>query len=139
MSKVINISEAVSIGIHSLAVIAGSEGMINGIQVSEITGFSRNHTSKILQILVKHKLLRSERGPKGGFLLNIPASEIKLIDVYRLIEGEFPVASKCMHDRVECPFKVCVFGGITEKLTKEFSDYMNEKTIGDLILTKNDK
>jgi Rrf2 family protein len=139
MSRVINISEAVSIGIHSLAVIAGSEGMINGILISDITGFSRNHTSKVLQILVKHRLLKSERGPKGGFLLNGPATGIKLIDVYRLIEGELPITNKCMHDRLVCPFKECVFGGITEKLTKEFSDYLNEKTIGDLIINKIEK
>ncbi len=137
MSRVINISEAVSIGIHSLAVIAGSDGIINGILVSEITGFSRNHTSKILQILVKHKLLKSGRGPKGGFLLNVPASEIRLIDVYNLIEGEFPTMHKCMHARPECPFKECVFGGIAGKLTEEFRTYLYEKTIGDIILKKN--
>ena len=133
MSKIINISDAVSIAIHSLAIIARNEEIINGEKISDLTGFSRNHTAKIMQILVKHGLLTSERGPKGGFQLNKPATDIFLMEVYQLIEGEFRPDYNCLHDRLSCPFNQCVFGDISQKMAEEFKKYLMSKTINDLI------
>lgn len=43
--------------------------------------------SKILQLLVKHKLLISMKGPNGGFHLSKPAKEITLIEIVEAIDG----------------------------------------------------
>jgi len=67
MNKLINISEATSIAIHSLAIIARKEEMVNAQYLAKVTGFSKNHISKVLQILVKQSFIISTRGPKGGF------------------------------------------------------------------------
>ena len=76
MNKLINISEASSIAIHSLVLIAKLDQHINATQISKLTGFSKNHLSKILQMLVKHGYLKSNRGPKGGFFLIRKPQEI---------------------------------------------------------------
>ena len=44
--------------------------------------------SKILQLLVKGKLLDSTKGPNGGFCLLKPAIDITLIDVIEAIDGK---------------------------------------------------
>lgn len=43
---------------------------------------------KILQNLVKQKILSSTKGPNGGFGLGKPAEEITLYDIVKTIDGE---------------------------------------------------
>lgn len=47
----------------------------------------KHFLSKILQLLVKHKLLVSTKGPSGGFKLSRPPEEITLIEVVKAIDG----------------------------------------------------
>ena len=42
---------------------------------------------KILQSLVKYKLLESSKGPNGGFGLGKPADNIFMIDIVEVIDG----------------------------------------------------
>ncbi len=128
VSRIFNISEAAAIAIHSMAVIARSKRVLNTQQVAEITGFSKNHTAKILQQLVKNNFLHSTRGPGGGFWLGKKADEISLMDIYRLIEGELE-ESECKMDCSNCPFHSCIFGGLDKKFNDEFRVYMNNKKL----------
>lgn len=43
---------------------------------------------KILQNLVKQKVLVSTKGPNGGFSLGKKSSEISLYDIVRIVDGE---------------------------------------------------
>ncbi len=131
MSRIFNISEAATIAIHSMGVIARSEELLNAQQIADITGFSKNHTSKILQQLVKNNFLRSSRGPKGGFLLNRNPNEVSLMEIYRLIEGDIEESACKMHCD-HCPFKSCIFGGLSEKFSREFKDYLTDKKLSTL-------
>ncbi len=51
--------------------------------------------AKVLQRLVERGILRSKRGPSGGFVLGRPASEITVADVVLALEG---------HDELETAF-----------------------------------
>jgi len=44
--------------------------------------------AKTLQQLARNHLLRSAKGPSGGFALRKPARKIRLIDVVRLLDGD---------------------------------------------------
>ena len=70
MSKIINISEAASIAIHSVVAIAKSKVKLNATELAVSTNVSRNHLAKVMQQLTKFGYLSSDRGPKGGFILN---------------------------------------------------------------------
>lgn len=133
MNKIINISEAFSIAAHSMAFIAGQKDRVNGMFIAENLGFSRNHMAKVLKILVKHKFLLSERGPKGGFLINVDPDEVNLLDIYLAIEGSYQDKHVCQHSEDTCPFNECIFGTITDKLSGEFKDYLLKHSIKDLI------
>jgi Rrf2 family protein len=47
---------------------------------------------KIMQYLVKAQILRSKRGPHGGFSLARPLSKITMLDVIEAIEGPMNVS-----------------------------------------------
>lgn len=131
MNKLINISEASSIAIHSLSLIAKLDKSINATQIAEFTGFSKNHLSKILQILVKKGYLSSIRGPKGGFKLIKDASEITLLEIYELIEGKPSHQFHLDHSNV-CPFQDCIFGDIIDEMSNYFIKAFSNRTIADV-------
>jgi Rrf2 family protein len=131
MNKLINISEATSIAIHSLSLIAKIEKSINATQIAEFTGFSKNHLSKVLQLLVKQGYLVSSRGPKGGFTLAKEAKEISLLDIYELIEGKFSDAY-CLEHSPICPFQDCIYGDIIQEISEFFIKSFSKRSIEDI-------
>lgn len=132
MSKIITLSEASSIAIHAMVLIARSEVNLNVNKIAELTGASRNHLAKVMQRLVKDKFVKSTRGPLGGFILIKPASDISMLDIYQSIEGEI-LQAPCPLDRPVCPFTKCLMGGIIFDLTKQFSDYLRNQKLADYI------
>ena len=100
MSRIFSLSEAASIALHSMVLIARSTNGINVVKITEVTGFSKNHIAKVLQRLVKADMLRSVRGPAGGFYLKKEAVEITFLDIYEAIEG--PKCLKSEYDDIDC-------------------------------------
>ncbi len=133
MNKLMNISEAASIALHSMLIISQSDKMINANIIADNMHFSKNHLSKILQILVKYDYLNSIRGPKGGFTLKKSADAISLLEIYEIFEGKIDTEHCALHNDIVCPFASCIFGGLTTKFSKEFEHYLKNKTIADLI------
>lgn len=128
MSKIFSLSEASSIAIHSMVLIARSENGINAVKIAEFTGFSRNHIAKILQRLVKNDMLKSVRGPSGGFSMKRSPAEINLLDIYEAIEGPI-VESDCPILNEVCNFDRCIFENVVNKMTREFRKFLKEQTL----------
>ena len=63
-------------------------------QIARLEGISPANAGKLLWILSKAGLVQSTRGTKGGYCLARPASEIRLNQVIRVLEGE-PAESHC--------------------------------------------
>jgi len=114
MECMLRISDAVAIGLHAMARLAGAtEGepvsacrMASDLQVSEA------HLSKVLQRLGRRGLVLSKRGPGGGFVLGRDAHSITLEDVYDAVEGPLPT-DHCLLGRVECALhQDCLLGDL---------------------------
>ncbi|TVQ89057.1 MAG: Rrf2 family transcriptional regulator [Bacteroidetes bacterium] len=128
MAKIVHLSEAASLAIHAMVLIAKSDTHINVNILAQEMGASRNHLAKVLQQLVKHNFLKSVRGPSGGFVLNIEPSEITILDIYQAIEGKIETPN-CPLDRQICPFEKCLMGGMVSKVTNQFKEYFEEQTL----------
>lgn len=135
MGKVINISEAASLAIHCLALIADTHEPVNAGNMAKRLGASRNHMAKVLQQLVKHNYLTSIRGPSGGFIVKTSPENITLLEIYELMEGSLDVDYCKVHDN-DCPFSECVYGDIREKLTREFKEFFQQRKVSDIIKIK---
>ncbi|MDY0104351.1 MAG: Rrf2 family transcriptional regulator [Lentimicrobium sp.] len=134
MAKVVHISEAASLAIHSMAMVAGSNEILNVTRIAELTHSSRNHLAKVMQTLVKNNLLDSTRGPKGGFVIKGDPSQITLLQIYEMFEGTLE-HHYCGIEEEKCPFKSCVFGNLANKFSFEFSEYLKNTTLSALIKT----
>jgi Rrf2 family protein len=132
MSRIITLSEAASIAIHAMVLIARAEKNLNVNKIAEMTGASRNHLAKVMQRLVKDKYVKSTRGPLGGFVLLKPANEISILDIYESIEGEV-VQTACPLERPVCAFDKCIMGGIMFELTGQFKHYMKKNKLSDFV------
>ncbi len=134
MAKIINISEAVTIALHSVILIAKKNGQqVNVNYIANATESSKFHIAKVLQKLVKDGFLGSNRGPSGGFYLIDEPKEVTLLQIYESVEGRI-VVSKCPMGKETCPLGTCVFEDMTMKMTKEFRDYLDSKTLADYMI-----
>lgn len=132
MSKIFSLSEAGSIAIHSMVLIAKADSKLNVIKIAERTGSSKHHVAKVLQRLVKDDFLTSNRGPHGGFELKKSADEINLLSVYESIEGKIEI-TKCPMDHQICPFDKCILGNVIGVMTQNFIDYMSSQILSDYL------
>ncbi|MBN2615940.1 MAG: Rrf2 family transcriptional regulator [Bacteroidales bacterium] len=130
MAKIVNISEAVSIALHSMVIIAkqGKQVKVNVNLLADKTGSSRFHISKVMQKLVKDGYLLSNRGPSGGFFLAKDPSEISFLQLYESIEGKMEL-NDCPINHAVCPFKSCIFEDVTVKMTRDFYNHMKERKL----------
>ncbi len=128
MARIFSLSEAASIAIHSMVLIAKSDQLVNVLQIADATGSSKHHVAKVLQRLVKDGYLNSNRGPSGGFTLKKDAKEINLLQIYEAIEGKIEI-TPCPVDNDICPFDKCLMGGVIGKMTKSFRDYLESSTV----------
>lgn len=128
MAKIFSLSEAASIAIHSMVLIARSEKMMNVVKIAERTGSSKHHVAKVLQRLVKEDYLSSVRGPHGGFKLLKAPEDITLLEIYETIEGHLNV-SECPMENPICPFEKCILGNVVSDMTAKFREYLSENTL----------
>ncbi len=132
MSKIVSLTEAASIALHGMIIVAKAEKMANVIHIAELTGSSRHHVAKIFQRLVKDNFLESHRGPTGGFTLKRNPAEITLLAIYESIEGKVEI-SNCPLDKTICPFGKCIMDNVTRKMTIDFKKHLEAHTLADYL------
>jgi Rrf2 family protein len=84
-------------GLRCLLQLALAESKGESLTLAQIArreGISAANAGKLMWILSKAGLVQSQRGTKGGYNLARPASEIRLNQVIRVLEGG-PVDSHC--------------------------------------------
>ena len=124
MSTMLKISEAASLALHSMVALAADpdESIANRELASRLHA-SEAHLSKVLQRLAKSGLVRSIRGPNGGFMLGKPPDEISLLDVYESIDGRL-VPSGCLFNAPIWDGGNCILGGLLEVVDKQTREYL---------------
>lgn len=123
MPCALRISEAASIALHAMALIAGRpDERVSTRTIALKLKASEAHVSKVMQRLVRAKLVSSCSGPGGGFGLGHGTEKITLYDVFRAMG--IPSYSDCLFDSSICRKNKCVFGGILPRINKTVIDYL---------------
>lgn len=132
MPKLVNFPEAASLAIHAAVILAGRrDGWVSARELSKRLDASKAHLAKVMQRLVHCGLVHSTRGPKGGFALAKPPSQVTLLEVYEAVEGTVQPAG-CVFGTPVCGRKSCVFRGVTEELDARLRTYLAGATLEDL-------
>jgi len=93
---------AVRVMIHLAGLPLGST--VQQSVLSRATDVSGHFLSKVLQQLVRSRLIRSQRGSGGGFALAVPAAGVSLLDVVEAIEGPVRL-NQCLMEGPSCDRK----------------------------------
>ncbi len=128
MSRILTLSEAASIAIHGMILVARSDKLMNVNHIAELTSSSRHHVAKVFQRLVKEGFIVSNRGPNGGFSLKMDPAAVSFLDIYEAIEGKIQI-TKCPLDKPICPFEKCIFQNVIRDITLEFRKYLETQTL----------
>ena len=89
---------------------------------------------QVMPVLRAAGLVRSERGPHGGYRLNKPPAEITLERVVRLFEGQLaPIGCATRHEPEPCPMAIgCSLQATWEELRDETISLLGRYTFADL-------
>jgi Rrf2 family protein len=84
----VRIPATVDYAIRAMAELAAAGGgPVKAEQIAEAQGISVKFLQGILTDLRRGRLVTSQRGPEGGFLLARPADTISLADIFRVVDG----------------------------------------------------
>ena len=106
-------------------------------EISEEYKIPRSFLAKILQKLVKAKIVRSYRGVKGGFSLARQSKDISVLDVLEAIEGKLAM-NICLADKKKCDFsRNCPIHSVWASVQSKVVEVLKKSNFEDLSRHKN--
>jgi Rrf2 family protein len=119
MVGILNISEGSTIALHATMLLSRQEaGPLTTMEAAQTLKVSAAHLSKVFQRLTKAGIVRAVRGPKGGYLINRPMSEIKLRDIFEAIEGPMKL-KPCLLKEPHCGIQGCMLGSLLNDINQQ--------------------
>jgi Rrf2 family protein len=108
MQHVLRISRKIDYGLRAMIYLASipQGAVVPFREVGRQMDVPEDFLAKILKTLVDQGLVRSTRGPHGGYALARPATDISFLDVIEAVEG--PVAlNVCLDGEDACGHSTC--------------------------------
>lgn len=101
--------------------------------LAERQGLSRKYLHALLTALKSAGLVRSLRGPGGGFILARPPAQIKLSEILHAAEGPLSLVD-CVADRRACNrSKRCPARRVWRDLSGAVEDVLDNVTLEDMV------
>ena len=116
-----------------LAINSGNENKTGIRKISGELDIPAPFLAKILQVLAKHKLLFSSKGPNGGFSLGRSSNKITLYEIVTVIDGN-DIFDKCLISMRSCHEEniPCPLHKKYEPIRKEIKQLFQQQDIGNL-------
>lgn len=94
---------------------------------------SQRYLEQIFHKLLKARLLKSKRGPCGGYTLARATSEISVLDIINATQGPIVPVACLNEEKRNCQvFPVCVTWHVWKETQKRLIDYLDSVSIADL-------
>ncbi|HNR41290.1 MAG TPA: Rrf2 family transcriptional regulator [Bacteroidales bacterium] len=134
------LSNSCRYGIRAVIYLASKDGRNNKIgirQISEDLKLPTPYLAKILQNLVRHRILSSTKGPNGGFSLLKKPESITLLDIVRIIDGEELLTNCIIHNgscnSVKKSMKPCPVHDDFTRIRTDLINMFKGKTIAEIV------
>jgi len=132
---IMQVSRKVDYALRAVIHLADAEESERICSVGEISTrerIPRQFLEKIVQELIHKGLVRSRRGPRGGYVLARPADKMTFRDVIEAVEG--PIAlNNCTGDHADCSLiGACGMERIWREGQRRMMDLFDKTTIADV-------
>ena len=101
---ILQVSRKIDYALRAVIHLAGDEASERPCSVAEIAArerVPRQFLEKIIQELIHKGLVRSRRGPRGGYVLARPADQVTFRDVIEAVEGPISL-NACVGEHASC-------------------------------------
>lgn len=122
-------------GLRTLMDIAvhQANGPVNLNDIAERQGISAKYLWQIVNLLKTAGFVRGTRGPKGGYVLVRPPSEITLLDVIQVLEGPVTLV-ECVDDPDLCSrVGDCVAHSVWTEVSLAIRDALRKVTLSEIL------
>jgi len=118
----------------------GGESLVTLRDVAQRQEISVKYLEQIVSVLSKAGLVRSSRGPQGGYSLSRPAEEYTVGDILRLTEGDLAPVSCLEGEENQCSrCDRCGTLGFWNGLYAVVNQYIDRFTLADLVDSRKEK
>jgi Rrf2 family protein len=89
MEVVMNISKEVEYGLLAVAYVAknSKDGLVKAPSISKEYGIPEIYLFRIMRKLVEVNILKSKRGPGGGYVMAKPTNDISILEIIEAVDG----------------------------------------------------
>jgi len=131
----LQVSRKVDYALRAIIHLANEETSERACTVSEIAErerIPRQFLEKIVQQLIQRGLVRSRRGPHGGYVLARPAEQVTFRDVIEAVEGPISL-NVCVGEHADCfLLGACGMNRIWREGQRRVMDLFQSTTIADV-------
>lgn len=114
-----------------LALYSDSENSITLKSISERQGVSERYLEQIFSALRKNDLVKSIKGPQGGYMLSDEASKITVGKILRALEGDISIVS--LEEEDNNKIDRCIRENVWTKINQAIDEIVDSITLEDLV------
>ncbi len=136
MQHVLRISRKIDYGLRAMIYLASipPEVVVPFREIARQMMIPEDFLAKILKTLVDHGLVKSARGPHGGYALAQPASEISFLQVIEAVEGPIAI-NVCLDGDDPCgKAEACTMVSVWRRGQEKMLEVYRESKLAELAL-----
>ncbi len=117
-----------------LAINAKNNRKIGIRKISEDLNIPSPFLGKILQTLAKQRILKSTKGPNGGFGIPEDSLQVNLMTIIKIIDGD-DLFDRCLISNKKCPDKkgyTCALHAHYKSIRNDIKNMFSQHTIDSL-------
>jgi Rrf2 family protein len=122
-------------GARALVELAKHEGQgpLALKEMAERQQIPLKYLEQIAMVLKSAKLIKSVRGPSGGYTLARPAEKIHLLEIIETLEGSMSFVN-CVKDPSTCRrVESCAFNDLWKQIASETAKILRSVTLADMV------
>lgn len=102
--------------------------------IAERNGISPQYLEQVFSSFRKAGIVKSIKGPQGGYLLARDSREISISDILSALEGEYRIAPETIDESSEYRGSAAAIQKLViEKVNRQLEDTLTEVTLYDLV------
>lgn len=99
--------------------------------IAQRQDISENYLEQVFSTLRKAGLVKSIKGPQGGYILGKDASEITIGEILRSLEGDLSIVS-LSDDALNDKMELCINNNVWEKINNSIKSTVDSISLKDL-------